>query len=198
VTEPIKIVDPKLAKAFAHPLRIQILSLLDNRVASPSEIATELGTDLSNTSYHVRQLATLGYVELVERKPRRSSVESYYTAALRPTVTDEAWAKLPPSVKRPLMAGWIQRDIDQIVAAAEYGGFDRGDMHQSLSAGPVDLEAWQAISRELADALQRIEALLEEGRSRLAEDPGAEALNGRVLMMLFEGPEPALAPAQNP
>ena len=33
--------DPRLVKGLAHPLRIQILRVLENRVASPSEIAEE-------------------------------------------------------------------------------------------------------------------------------------------------------------
>ena len=72
LTVPIDITDAKLAKAYAHPLRIQILGLLDNRIASPREIAAELGTPLSNTSYHVRQLVSLGFVELVGRRASRS------------------------------------------------------------------------------------------------------------------------------
>ena len=57
MTVPIDITDAKIVKAYAHPLRIRILDLLDERVASPSELASELETPLSNTAYHVRQLA---------------------------------------------------------------------------------------------------------------------------------------------
>jgi len=49
--------DPRLVKALAHPLRIQILNLLRDRVASPSELADEIGAPLGNVSYHVRFLA---------------------------------------------------------------------------------------------------------------------------------------------
>src|SRR5207302_10425976 len=99
LTVPVDITDPKLAKAYAHPLRIQILTLLDNRVASPTEIAAELGTPLSNTAYHVRQLAALDLVELVSRRQRRGAVEQHYTAKVRPTIWDEVWAGLPLVVK---------------------------------------------------------------------------------------------------
>ncbi|MBV9212474.1 MAG: hypothetical protein JOZ25_02385, partial [Actinobacteria bacterium] len=39
LTVPVDITDPRIAKAYAHPLRIHILGMLDDRVASPSEIA---------------------------------------------------------------------------------------------------------------------------------------------------------------
>ena len=38
MTVPVDITDPRIAKAYAHPLRIHILGMLDDRVASPSEI----------------------------------------------------------------------------------------------------------------------------------------------------------------
>ena len=102
MTVPIEITDPRLARAYAHPLRIQILALLDNRIASPREIAEELGSPLSNTAYHVRQLVGLGLVELVRRTARRGAIEHHYTARVRPTITDEGWEKLESA--RPNMS----------------------------------------------------------------------------------------------
>jgi DNA-binding transcriptional ArsR family regulator len=42
--------DPTIAKAYAHPLRMEIMDLLDDRVASPSQLAVELGSPLSLTA----------------------------------------------------------------------------------------------------------------------------------------------------
>src|SRR4051794_38595206 len=86
-TSTIDITDPRVVKALAHPLRLRILQALDGRVASPSEIADELGTPLSNTSYPVRQLAGLGFVRLVDRAARRGAIEHYYVAVAQPTVS---------------------------------------------------------------------------------------------------------------
>jgi DNA-binding transcriptional ArsR family regulator len=119
MTTAIDITDPKLAKAYAHPLRVHILGLLDGRIASPREIADELGTPLSNTSYHVRQLVTLGLVELVGRTARRGAIEHHYTAKIRPTITDAAWARLPEIVKRELLAGGLQQAVKHMADAAE-------------------------------------------------------------------------------
>src|ERR671932_2273192 len=110
------ITDPILVRAYAHPLRRQILGLLDNRTASPSEIAAELGTPLSNTSYHVRQLVSLGLVELVGRTARRGAIEHHYTARVRPTITDEGWGRLPTIVKRSAMSSSIQHGVAHLVA----------------------------------------------------------------------------------
>ena len=58
--------DPRLIKALAHPLRVRILSILETRdMASPNEMADELGVSLGVLSYHVRRLLALGFLELV-------------------------------------------------------------------------------------------------------------------------------------
>ena len=87
--------DPRLVKALAHPLRVQILTALEDRVASPSDLAEELAAPLGNVSYHVRTLADLGLVKLVRRRTRRGAVEHYYEARGRAQVSDRAWAQVP-------------------------------------------------------------------------------------------------------
>ena len=63
------ITDPSLAKALAHPLRTRILAALEDRTASPSELADELDAPLGIVSYHVRRLTALGFLKLVKRVP---------------------------------------------------------------------------------------------------------------------------------
>ena len=189
MTAHIDITDPKLVKAYAHPLRIRILTLLDDRVASPSEIAAELGTPLSNTSYHVRQLAALGLVELVDRAARRGAIEHYYTARVRPTITDEGWARLPDIVKRAHFGGALQTGIAHVVNAAENGGFDREDIHYSRTTGRLDESAWSAIARELSEMLERIDQIVAESEARLDADPSLTWEEATVMLMLFSDPK---------
>lgn len=190
MTNPIDITDPRLVRAYAHPLRIQILGLLDNRTASPSEIAMELGTPLSNTSYHVRKLVALGLVELVSRTARRGAIEHHYTAKVRPTITHEGWAQLPEIVKRAVVDGLLQQTIAHVVVAAEEGGFNRDEAHHSRTAGPLDDKGWKTVSRELARTLKRIEEAVEQTHARLAEDPEADHAHTTIVLMHFEGPTP--------
>jgi DNA-binding transcriptional ArsR family regulator len=198
LTIPTDITDPKLVRAYAHPLRIHILGLLDNRVASPREIAAELGTPLSNTAYHVRQLVGLGLVELVGRRARRGAIEHRYTAKVRPTITDEGWAQLPDIVKRAVLDGWLQQTLTHVVAAAQEGGFHREDAHHSRTAGPLDAKGWKAAARELASSLKRIEHIFEESHTRLARDPEAEGVEATVVLMQCEGPKPKSVARRQP
>lgn len=187
MASPVDITDPKLAKAYAHPLRIHILELLDGRVASPRELAKELGAPLSNTSYHVRQLVSFGLVELVGRSARRGAIEHYYTTKVRPTLSDNDWGQLPTIVKHTILRGGLKKALTEMALAAEQGGFDREDMHYTRTTGNLDRKAWAEISRELRETFERIDRIAEESTARSEDDPDAEPAT--VMMLHFAGPK---------
>jgi DNA-binding transcriptional ArsR family regulator len=180
--------DPRLVKGLAHPLRIHILRVLENRVASPSEIAGELGAPLGNVSYHVRFLARVGLIELTGTKPRRGAVEHYYRAVGRVRVTDKAWAQVPDVVKSGLISSTLDQVGRVIREAAEVGGFDRRDAVVSRRAMVLDEVGFGELAREVSDLLGRAHEIERGSAQRLAagDHAGAEVDAGLVTM-LFEG-----------
>lgn len=70
-------------RAISHPLRAAILRILAERTASPAEMARELGEELSNVSYHAKQLVQLECAELVGMRQARGAVEHFYRATER-------------------------------------------------------------------------------------------------------------------
>jgi DNA-binding transcriptional ArsR family regulator len=70
--------DAAALKALAHPLRVQILRVLELRErASVTTLAAELGESTGATSYHLRQLARHGFVEETDAAaPARTDVGS--------------------------------------------------------------------------------------------------------------------------
>jgi DNA-binding transcriptional ArsR family regulator len=175
--------DPRLVKALAHPLRVQILGVLEERVASPSDLAEELGAPLGNVSYHVRTLADLGLLKLVRRRTRRGAVEHYYQARGRATVSDKAWSQVPEVVRRSMVGVALDQAIEQAMAAAGAGGFDgdgTGVTRHSLNLDERGVE-------EAGQALQRLHDELAEIQERNAER-GADG-DGRqvgLVTMLFD------------
>src|SRR6478752_9744278 len=70
-----------LARATAHPLRVSILEILGidgGRVLSPNDLSQELQIPLSNTNYHVTELAKAGLIELVRERQVRGATEHFY------------------------------------------------------------------------------------------------------------------------
>ena len=91
----------RLARATAHPLRVSILEILGidgGRVLSPSDLSRELQIPLSNTNYHVTELAKSGLIELVRERQVRGATEHFYRLpgtgpeASRSEESESAWA----------------------------------------------------------------------------------------------------------
>jgi DNA-binding transcriptional ArsR family regulator len=182
--------DPRLIKALAHPLRVRILSILETRdIASPNEMADELGVSLGVMSYHVRRLHALGFLELVKRTPRRGAIEHHYRAKARPRVTDEGWAETPSIVKRAMVGASLQQITGYINTAAGQGGFDRGDAHLSRTVLMLDEQGWRELAGEMAKWMAHVERVEEESLKRIAEagdDADVVAKRSAAILMLFE------------
>ena len=180
--------DPRLVKGLAHPLRIHILRVLETRVASPSEIAEEIGAPLGNVSYHVRFLARVGLIELTSTKPRRGAVEHYYRAVGRVSVTDQAWAQVPEVVKNGMISATLDQAGRVIGAAAASGGFDRSDAVVTRREMLLDKQGFTELAAELNGLLERVKEIEQESAERRekAPDHSDAELDAGLVMMLFE------------
>ncbi len=185
--------DPRLIKALAHPLRVRVLSVLETReMASPNELADELGVSLGVMSYHVRRLHALGFLELMKRTPRRGAIEHHYRAKARPHVTDEGWAETPAIVKRAMVGATLQQISSYVNAAASQGGFDRGDAHLTRNVLTLDAKGWAELAGEMSTWLETLGRIEAESTARVEESGDADAAKqGSVVMMLFEANEVA-------
>jgi DNA-binding transcriptional ArsR family regulator len=82
----------RLARATAHPLRVSILEILGidgGRTLSPSDLSQELQIPLSNTNYHVTELAKSGLIVLVRQRPVRGATEHFYRLPEAPPAPGE-------------------------------------------------------------------------------------------------------------
>jgi DNA-binding transcriptional ArsR family regulator len=178
--------DPRLVKALAHPLRVQILGVLEERVASPSDLAEELGAPLGNVSYHVRQLHALGLIKLVKKTPRRGAIEHHYKALARAPISDEAWAGTPGLVKESVV-GTSLGDLGQAVsAAAAGGGFKRAEAQLVREELTLDEKGFADVSKELAKTAERVSKIRADAARRLEKAGGEGACEANAVLMLFE------------
>jgi DNA-binding transcriptional ArsR family regulator len=74
---------PEHVGALAHPLRLQILTLLADTPRTNQQIAELLGESPARLHFHVRELARAGLIHMVEQRPKGGVIEKYYLAAAR-------------------------------------------------------------------------------------------------------------------
>ncbi len=186
--EPItSIDDARYVKAMSHPLRVRIVALLDERTASPVELAGWLGATLGTVAYHVRTLERMGLIELVRETRVRGAVEHHYRSKARPRVTDEAWAAAPPIAKQAAVSSSLQTIDAYARAASAAGGFDHGNSHLTRTALHLDARGWNDLSRACARLLAQVDRIEENAGQRLQRNPHAgETKDVALVMMLFE------------
>jgi DNA-binding transcriptional ArsR family regulator len=87
-----------LARTTAHSLRVSILEILGldgGRVLSPNDLSQELQIPLSNTNYHVTELAKGGLIELCGQRQVRGATEHFYRLPGIEATAEEADPRLP-------------------------------------------------------------------------------------------------------
>jgi len=106
--------DPAMLRALAHPLRIEVLAILDEvSEATASEIAERTGQTVANCSFHLRSLEKAGYVERAEPRGREKPWRpAHRKRTIEPDPNDAA------SVRESgvISAGFVQHEAARLDA----------------------------------------------------------------------------------
>lgn len=164
-----KALDARLIEAVSHPIRLEALRIFSYRVASPSEVAQELGENVSVVSHHVRVLKELDHIELVKTAQRRGAVEHYYRALVPICIDDAGWAKLSMARRQDLSVLVLQAVFGEIVRALTKETFNsRDNRHLSWVPFHVDERGWDELTGRMAAWLDEVEEIKAASAERLA------------------------------
>jgi DNA-binding transcriptional ArsR family regulator len=189
------LIDPDLASALSHPLRVHILDVLSETTASPSDLARDAGLNVNHIAYHVKELEKLGYVELVKTVPRRGTVEHFYRAKRRFYFDDREWERLPLPVRQGLSADIFKLIIEDVKTAFEAGTIDTRTGHLSNTTLLVDEKGWRELRSILDEALKRVLAVQAECAERVEssdEEPIRVSIGLAGFLLPGTSPEPDL------
>jgi DNA-binding transcriptional ArsR family regulator len=177
--------DQTLIKALSHPVRANALTILNQRVASPKEIAGELKEEIGKVSYHVKELRNLGCVELVDTAQRRGATEHYYRGVAQTYMSDSFWATLSTAVRNGISVTGLKVLIESAREAVAAGTFDaRVDRHLSCLTLGLDPQGWKEANRLLNETLERLTEIGSESEAR-AE---GECIRATFGLLGFESP----------
>jgi DNA-binding transcriptional ArsR family regulator len=186
MTRLLAIDDPRYVKAMAHPLRVRIMAMLQERKASPTELSVWLGSTLGATAYHVRTLYKLDLIELVDETRVRGAVEHHYRAKPRPKVTEDDWSKASPVAKQAAVGSRLRALEEFSRASAAAGGFDRVDAVLERKTAKLDDKGWNALTAEAAKFLARVDRIEADAAKRLAKAGDDGAIDAGVVLLGFE------------
>jgi DNA-binding transcriptional ArsR family regulator len=184
-----EVIDQRLVKALAHPLRIKILEILTERVASPNRLSGELDAGLSHVAYHTKALDECGCLELVDTAKRRGATEHFYKAAPRSFIGDRIWRRVPRALLGGVSGATLQSFMDRAVAALEAGTIDkREDAILYWMPIRLDEQGWNEVTATMEGAVDKVLSIQGESRERLASQKGEGAIAAIVGVASFETP----------
>ena len=184
-----EVIDQRLVRALAHPLRIKILEILTERVASPTRLSDDLDTGLSHVAYHTRALDKCGCLELVDTAQRRGATEHFYKASPHSFIGDRIWRRVPRALLGGVSGATLQSFMDRAVAALEAGTID-GRADTTLYWTPVllDQQGWEKVTATMKETVEKLLAIQEESRMRLRKRRGQGAISAIIGLASFETP----------
>lgn len=183
----------RMAKLFADPLRIKILSELSMRDMSPKQFFAEFGGgSLSRVARHFKALFDYDWIELVEEKSggrRRGAVEHFYRAT-GPGVFDESnWADLPETLKEMITWQVFETYAERFKEAMLAGTIDaRDERHLTWSPALYDQVGWERVLAKTMELYEFIAEEQAEARQRMAKS-GEEPIPVIVALSVFETPK---------
>lgn len=160
-------------RATAHPVRLQILSLLTGAEMSAAEVARELDLTHANASYHLRLLLDAGQLEIASEERIRGGVAKRYRHPWR----DHTRGAYTPEAR----LAWTQAMAAELVRRVEHWDGSPGSF--------TDAELWVSEEDFLA-----VRASLREASHRLhaaAQPPRTEGtIKVAMTAALFEMQSP--------
>lgn len=182
--------EQNLAKAIAHPLRSEILTILSMRKASPSEMLKELpGAKLEDIAYHTKRLVDLEVAEVVEEGRVRGWNKTTYRATVRNFVSLED-AQAVHAAVADHYAGQVWRQVVATMKLAAESGSLKTQEELHLTCDDtvlVDEKGWDE-AVEIHDELEaRMKGVVAASAKRLLGS-GEAGMRAASIQLCFKLP----------
>lgn len=146
----MELTDPQAIRAFAHPLRIDLVELLGGGPMTAAECARALGSTQASCSFHLRQLAKYGFVAEAppgpDRRERRWELLDY----------EQTWSAADnPELTRGLDEVYIRREAGRLLDWTARRGSEPLEWRRTAVFGgatvPLTIEEVEDLRRRLGE-----------------------------------------------
>lgn len=179
--------DLRWVNALTHPLRLEILDVLEVRSASPKELGELLGMALSNSAYHSRKLLDAGVIQEVSRRRRRGAIEHFYRSKPKSALGHQMWRAIPKALRSNVTAIGFEHFVRRLTDSLRAGLVDTND-ETVLTSIPVTVDevGWTRVNEVLLTALSDVEKISDDCRERLGPDGVEDAIPLVVGLAAFQ------------
>ena len=163
---------------MAHPVRLQMLSLLTGAELTAADIARELGLTHANASYHLRNLLAAGMIaQAGEERIRGGIAKRYRYDADRDRERDrEVLKSRDPHTHQALFAA-VANELTRRVAEADW----------SVTSTMTDAELWVApeVWKDIRDRITQASRDLHDA-AQAPRTPGAIRTSTTIAMFQLD------------
>ncbi len=173
------------AHCLGHRIRVEALTILIERAASPKEIAAEIGEGLQLVTYHIGILVEGNAIELIEEKKRGAVNEHFYRATMRPELSHDEWLELSPRHKQELAIISVRHLFAENLSSLESGKMTEDEeMYYWWKAVLLDTQGREEVRMAQDAHAARLLEIEAKANARAVESKGAVPQAPTVLAIL--------------
>jgi hypothetical protein len=184
----------RLAKIFTHPLRAQLLALLNEQPGSPHDLKLRLAArgdeqSLNLIAYHVQVLHRCRAVEVVDSESAGGATRHIYAANRKMLIDGDDWLDLPDDAQIGICANAIGEAVERAQAALEAGTMAEDDPVIVNLRLDLDDDGWEQIRERVTLAWDEVEQV-QSGAIDRTPDP-ARRFPVTVSLLAYKSPAAA-------
>lgn len=189
----MRVTDPTRVRALAHPVRMDLLSFLDDvGEATATECAVHLGQTVANCSFHLRTLAKAGYIEPAEPRGRE---RPWRVVSRERNITPDP---LDPASRRAVLELGeisVRREAERYIDHLRHLDHDGVADPELIPLTQLTTSAFWATPAETAELIEGLHALMKRFDGRTV-DPAIRPGGARMLRLFTAiNPDMAFEPA---
>lgn len=187
------------AFAVGNRIRIDALTIFNERVASVKQVSSEIGEGIELVGHHVKELFKAGCLELVKSAPRGPTVEHFYRALRRPEMSDEEWWALDDSDRKEISTAGMRNLFAEGLASIQTGKMT-ADRRMCIwwKASHLDDQGRDEAAEEQAQHINRLQEIEAQSIERMVESGDDKKAASTVLAVLGFTRSRAGQPAELP
>jgi hypothetical protein len=199
-----------VSAVLRHPIRVRVLEMLSIRdeISATTFVNRGMGRDIqelrgrtpqqqvSDVSYHLRELEKANAVCLTREVKRRGTKEKFFRARAVAYFSDAEWAGLDRAARREISRVVAQGLLVQIEGAMLADTFDTRTSRWLLwEPKRLDERGWSEMTTAIAAFHAEAKLIERDSEQRLREDgEDAAPIHSTFGVVLFESPEPPVLP----